>query len=60
MPEVIPAWGYLIKYISSHPIPFIPFPSRGRELGYLREASPLFDPLSKKRGKVSEEGLRPS
>jgi len=30
VPEDIPAGGYLVEYISSHPIPFIPFPSRGR------------------------------
>ncbi len=30
--------------IFSNPIPFIPFPlTRGRGIGYIREASPLFD-----------------
>jgi len=38
VPEVIPAGGYLVKYffIFGHPIPFIPFPSRGRG-GFLLE-----------------------
>jgi hypothetical protein len=42
MPEVIPAWSYVIKYISSHPIPFIPFPSRERFMK--RGVAPLKPP----------------
>jgi len=65
VPEVIPPRGYLIKYISHHPIPFFPFPSRGRGNGYLGEALPLFDSpyqclsFVRKEEKVFKEGASP-
>jgi len=46
----------LVKFILSNPIPFIPFPLiRGRGIGYVREAKPLFNSLlafSPSKGKI--------
>jgi hypothetical protein len=47
VPEIIPARSYLVKYISSHPIPFIPFPSRGRGRLFLKRGkAPLQLPFN--------------
>jgi len=44
VPEVIPPRGYLIKDFSGHPIPLIPFPSRGMG-GFFEEGrSPSYTP----------------
>ena len=41
VPEVIPPRGYLVENFSGHPIPLIPFPSRGRGEFFKRGEAPL-------------------
>jgi hypothetical protein len=43
MPEVIPAWGYLIKYLYYYLTPFIPLSFKGEGKSFRRGASPLLD-----------------